>query len=181
MNRRHFLRHVAWATSGLTGVWASGCAGYRVGTHTLYRNDVRTVHVPMIESDSYRRNLGERLTEAVVKQLEVGTPYKVVGSAEGADSILRCRLTADRRQLTIETRTDESRAVELTFNVQVDWLDRQGQSLMQRTEVPMPSSLLSVAQAVEFIPEAGQSTATAQQELINALARQIVDQMEAAW
>ena len=41
--------------------------------------DVSTVYVPMIESGSYRRDLGERLTEAVAKQIELKTPYKVVG------------------------------------------------------------------------------------------------------
>ncbi|MFO0904625.1 MAG: LPS assembly lipoprotein LptE [Pirellulales bacterium] len=181
MNRRRFLQWATALAGGAGIVELSGCAGYRMGTRTMFRTDVQTVHVPIIESDTYRRYLGERLTEAVVKQIELTTPYKVIGSAENADSILRCRLTNERRQLTVETRTDESRTIEVALNVQVDWLDRAGQSLTQRTEVPMPSSLLSVAQATEFIPEAGQSSVTAQQETIDALARQIVGQMEAAW
>ena len=59
----------------------SGCVGYQVGTGSLYAPDVATVYVPMIESDSYRRDLGERLTEAVVKEIELKTPYKVVEHA----------------------------------------------------------------------------------------------------
>ena len=42
----------------------SGCAGYQIGNRALYRPDIRTVHVPVVQSDSYRRYLGERLTEA---------------------------------------------------------------------------------------------------------------------
>src|SRR5262245_35350210 len=57
----------------------SGCAGYQIGNRALYRPDLRTVHVPVIQSDSYRRYLGERLTEAIVKEIELRTPYKVVG------------------------------------------------------------------------------------------------------
>ena len=68
---------------------STGCAGYRMGARSLYRNDLRTVHVPMIESSSFRRNLGERLTEAVVKQIELTTPYKVVGDPATAESVLR--------------------------------------------------------------------------------------------
>ena len=45
----------------------------------------------MIESDSYRRDLGERLTEAVIKEIELKTPYKVVGTPD-ADSILSVQL-----------------------------------------------------------------------------------------
>ena len=40
-----------------------GCAGYQVGHRSLYRPDIRTVHVPVVQSDSFRRYLGERLTE----------------------------------------------------------------------------------------------------------------------
>ena len=58
------------------------------GTDSLYAADIATVYVPMIESDSYRRDLGERLTEAVVKEIELKTPYKVV-STPNADSISR--------------------------------------------------------------------------------------------
>ena len=63
----------------------SGCAGYQLGIDSLYRPDVKTVHVPIFQSDSYRRGLGEQLTEAVVKQIESRTPYKVV-SASDADT-----------------------------------------------------------------------------------------------
>ncbi|HEY6562999.1 MAG TPA: hypothetical protein VIY86_00755, partial [Pirellulaceae bacterium] len=54
-----------------------GCAGYYLGSPTLYRPDIATIQIPIFESDSYRRFLGERLTEAVVKQVELKTPYKV--------------------------------------------------------------------------------------------------------
>ena len=60
----------------------SGCAAYRFGNGTLYAPDVPTVYVPMIESDSFRRDLGERLTEAVVKEIELKTPFKVVGTPD---------------------------------------------------------------------------------------------------
>jgi hypothetical protein len=160
---------------------ATGCAGYRMGARSLYRNDLRTVHVPLIESSSFRRNLGERLTEAVVKQIEMTTPYKVVGDPATAESVLRCQLISDRKDLSIETRTDEPRDLRLTFVVQVDWVDRFGQPLIQRTEIPMPSAILGISQTTGLIAEAGQSMATQQQSVLEGLARQIVGQLEAAW
>ena len=48
----------------------AGCASYRVGNASLYPPHIRTVYVPVFESASYRRNLGERLTEAVMKEIE---------------------------------------------------------------------------------------------------------------
>jgi hypothetical protein len=174
-------RVVVAALSAMIAVGGFGCSGYRFGTRSMFRTDVRTVHIPMIESDSFRRQLGERLTEALVKEIELNSPYKVVGDPNRADSQLRCRLLSDRKQVMVETGTDEPRALELQFVVQVDWVDRQGQTLIQRTEVPMPSSLLGISQGADFIPEVGQSVATAQQASIEGLARQIVGQLEAAW
>ena len=57
--------HSIVANCSLCSLLLAGCAGYQVGTDSLYAPDVATVYVPMIESDSYRRDLGERLTEAV--------------------------------------------------------------------------------------------------------------------
>ena len=78
-----------------------GCAGYQLGNRSLYRPDIRTVHVPMVQSDSYRRYLGERLTEAVVKEIELQTPYKVVDS-DSADSVLSVRLVSDSKRVLAE-------------------------------------------------------------------------------
>jgi len=56
------------------GVASGGCAGYRLGNNTLYAPNVRTVYVPIIQSDSFRTtpniDIGERLTEAVCKEIE---------------------------------------------------------------------------------------------------------------
>ena len=79
-----------------------GCAGYQLGQRSLYRPDIRTVHVPVVQSDSYRRYLGERLTEAVVKEIELRTPYKVVDS-ESADSVLNVRLVSESKRILPRT------------------------------------------------------------------------------
>jgi hypothetical protein len=84
-----------------------GCARYRVGNATLYPPDIHTVYVPIFESNSYRRSLGERLTEAVVKEIELKTPFKVVSSPD-ADSILTGKILADTKRVLIESARDEA-------------------------------------------------------------------------
>ena len=73
-----------------------GCAGYRFGAASLYPPDIQTVYVPVFESNSFRRNLGEWLTEAVCKEIELKTPYKVVGTPN-ADSVLTGKITSDTK------------------------------------------------------------------------------------
>lgn len=176
--RRRFLL----ACLGIAGSSAaSGCATYRFGAATLYRSDIRTVHVPVIESDSFRRHLGERLTEAVAKQIALRTPYKVVGAGDNADSRLVCRLTGETKRVAAETRSDEPRLLDLDMTLQVEWQDRNGQSLLQRTEMPLPAELLRIGDNGLLVAEVGQTVATAQQKAIERLATQVVDQMEVAW
>jgi hypothetical protein len=158
----------------------SGCAGYQIGQRSLYRPDIRTVHVPMIRSNSFRRYLGERLTEAVVKEIELKTPYKVVDAA-AADSVLNVELVSESKGVLAENRFDEPRDIETDFFIQVSWVDRRGDLIMSHSDVPSQPLLVNISQDANFVPEGGQSLATAQQESIRRLAEQIVGQMELAW
>jgi hypothetical protein len=158
----------------------SGCAGYQLGSRSLYRPDIRTVHVPVIESVSYRRYLGERLTEALVKDIELNTPYTVVGAAE-ADSILTCRIVSESKRVLAEDRFDQTRDVEADFFVQVSWVDRRGDLIMSHNDIPVQPLLLNISQSANFVAEGGQSLATAHQEAIYRLADQIRGHMELAW
>lgn len=158
----------------------AGCASYQLGACSIYRPDVQTVHVPVFQSDSYRRFLGEWLTEAVVKEIELTTPYKVV-RAQGADSVLTGRLTRDVKFMVTENRNDEPRDIEMELQVEVSWRDRRGELLVAPRRLDLPPALRQFNQAVHLVPEAGQSIATAQQDAIQRLAVQIVAAMELPW
>jgi hypothetical protein len=160
----------------------TGCAAYRFGNETLYAPDVATVYVPMIESDSFRRDLGERLTEAVQKEIDAKTPFKVVGSPDGADSVLGARLLNDRKIVTVENQNDDPRTVEIGMTAEVTWINRRRQPLCPPTSVPLPAELfIPMGQTAAQLPEAGQSVATQQQVAIERLAQQIVATMEEPW
>ena len=157
-----------------------GCAGYQIGSQTLYPANIRTVHVPIFVSDSFRRQLGERLTEAVVKRIESTTPLKVVARAD-ADSVLQGRLISERKILVTEDAYDEGRDVEVDWRVEVTWTDCQGRTIGSNMLQPLPPVLLTITGSGHFMPEAGQSLATAQHDAIERLAKQIVEQMEVPW
>jgi hypothetical protein len=165
---------------GLALAACLGCAGYQIGNETLYRRDIQTVHVPVFESASFRPDLGMRLTEAVVKEIEAKTPYKVVGD-QSADSILTGRIAKDHKRPLAENRNDFPRDIDVGFVLQVSWQDRRGNLIGQPVRFPLWPSLLSVSQGVHFVPEAGQSVTVAHQAAIERLAEQIVAQMETAW
>jgi len=163
---------------------ASGCASYRFGNNTLYASNVRTIYVPVFQCDSYRTtpaiDVGERLTEAVCKEIEKRTPFKVVGSEAAADSVLTGRVVADTKRMVVESPTDQSRLVEMNYQVLVTWADRGG-TVIASGDVPLPAATVDVGQAASLVPEFGRSVASTQQEAIIKLAQQIVGLMEEPW
>jgi hypothetical protein len=158
----------------------SGCVGYRIGAESLYPCNIQTVYVPVFESDSFRRNLGERLTEAVIKEIELKTPYKVTGDS-GADSILSGRITHDTKRVMVLNKFHDPRENEVGLQIQVRWLDRQSNLIREAAPIPLPDEVAAIRETALLVPEAGHSVATAQQQAIHRLAEQIVSMMEAPW
>lgn len=169
-------RHLALVCFVLLG----GCAGYQVGTSSLYSPHVRTVYVPMFQSDSYRRNLSERLTEAVMKEIEAKTPYKVVGTPN-ADSTLTGRITKETKRVAVQSRVGDPRDIDVDLQVRVAWIDRAGSPIRESQAIQLSRELLAVGGNAPLFPELGQSVSTAQQQAIQRLAEQIVGMMEAPW
>ena len=157
----------------VAGLVLTGCAAYQMGSRSLYAPDISTVYVPLFESVSYRRNLGERLTEAVVKEIELKSPYKVVGRPP-ADSILTGRIISDGKRVLTEDAGDEPRELELGLAVEVRWINHRGSSIR-------PPTTVRFDQTESLVPEVGQSVASAQSRAIQRLAEQIVATMEAPW
>ena len=124
--------------------------------------------------------LGEQLTEAVVKEIELKTPYKVV-AAPAADSTLIGRVFEESKYAITENANDELRDIELEMFVEVNWLNRSGQPLAAASVFQLPNGFEQLGQAVHIVPEGGQSVAVGHQQMISKLAQQIVAGMERAW
>ncbi len=157
-----------------------GCAGYQVGSASLYNPGVRTIYIPVVRNETFRPELGVQLTEAIQKEVELRTPYKVVADPS-ADSTLTCRITSQTKRVIAEANTDEPRALENMLSIELTWTDRQGNLLMENRFVPQGELAFSFIQGNDFVPEAGQSIATSQLRAMEQLAQQIVNQMEVRW
>ena len=158
----------------------TGCAAYRFGSASLFRPGIRTIHVPVVRNDTFRHDLGVRLSEAIVKEIETRTPYKVTGDPN-ADSRLECRVVSETKRVLTETGTDDPRALDAAMTVRATWLSRSGEMLMQNSIVPTGDLAIGFSQESRFVPEAGQSIDTATEAAIIDLASRIVSQMEMRW
>ncbi len=155
----------------------SGC-GYMIGAP--YQAEVRTVHVPTFTSDAFRRGIEYQLTEAVQKEIQQRTPFKIV-KGPYADTRLKGHIVDVHKDVLGESAFDDPRELQLSLAVEVTWEDiRSGEILAQRQIAISPEMVHLLSQA-EFAPEIGQSLATATQIAIDRLAQQVVDMMETPW
>jgi hypothetical protein len=160
----------------------TGCLGnYQFGARTLFPEGIETVYVPVFDSVSYRRELGEELTEAVVKEIERRTPFKVVSTPGAADTVLIGKIIGENKKLLFEIPTGDPREMEVNLTVQVSWTDQRGRPVCNIPKVPVPGAAVNISATSELVPEVGQSVATQHQAAIKRLAEQIVSLMEKPW
>jgi hypothetical protein len=157
-----------------------GCAGYHVGTESLYPAHIRTIYVPIFRTTSFRRDLGERLTEAVIKEIQLKTPFTVVNTPN-ADSILSGEIGVDTKRLLVPAPTGEPRETEVSMQIRVSWVDKTGGALREGIKLTLDQTPMTVNATSKYVPEVGQSMDTAQQQAIQRAAQQIVAMMEAPW
>jgi hypothetical protein len=141
-------------------------------TRPLYNAGYRTVAVPIFSNKSFRREWEFRLTEAITKNIEARTPYKVA-SRDKADTVLTGEIVEDTANvLTKRLGTNLPRETQFTVLVNFTWKDRSGRVLVERKDFN---------RAATEIPQLGERAADAEQMAIERLAAAIVDQMQTEW
>jgi hypothetical protein len=156
---------------GCDGRSSSKVGGY--SWSSLYRQDIRTVAVPIFRNVDFSRGDEFALTRAIVQQVENRTPYKVV-ARERADSILEGEIVSVTlggvsRDALSALPQEQLYIVTVNFT----WKDlRNGQILVERK---------GFQQAVSMFPTLGESRETGQQLNAEALATAIVQELQGDW
>jgi hypothetical protein len=156
---------------------ACGC-GYTVGGD--FSPHIRSVHVPTFTSDDYRRGYEQQLTEAVQRQIQTETPYRLT-SAEMADTILTGHIVGIEKRVSNQNEFDDPRELELNISIVVTWQDARTGEILAERQIALDPALAQLQSQISFAPEVGQSLATGTQDAVNQLARDIVSMMHAAW
>lgn len=163
----------AVATALLATIFAVAACGYR--HEALYPVDVRTLAVPIFENRSFYRGIEFDLTEALIKQIELQTPYKVVAES-GADTILAGSIV--RVDQDVLSRSEEGgvpQELELRLVVNFEWSDaRSGKILRSR------QGLVAVGRYIP-VRQVGQPLELAQHEAAQAMAASILAAMRSDW
>lgn len=159
-------------------LWLTGCAsdpteGYVLGD--TFREDVATVAVPIFENRTFHREVEFDLTDALVKEIERRTPYKVT-SAVRADTILNGtirRVEIDHLSRSPLTGLTEESVLSVTIDF--EWTDLRTNRMLLKREQYAGHGL--------FVPSrpTGEPIELGRFAVVQKLAADIVNEMQADW
>jgi hypothetical protein len=177
-------------------------------TRPNYDENIKTVYVPIFRNKTFQttpyRGLEMELTRTVIREIEAKTPFKVSSDCNKADTELLGTVITMNKNLLNRTQQNEVREGELQIGVELVWRDlrtglvlsnpRKPLGILPTTDLPpfdpdnppLPPAAekavpIVVTMTGRYLPEAGETNASAQQRVCNALAKQIVGMMERDW
>jgi len=157
----------------ITGCGSDASKGWVFGT--TYDTSIKTVAVPVVQNNTFDREVGYLLTKALIQQIETRTPWRVADETV-ADTLLEVRITeVDMRVLSNSrlTKLDQEMALELTTDWTWERLDDNstitGWDGMGTNGMFFPSNPL------------GERIELGRLQAVDLMAQAIVDRMAKAW
>lgn len=135
----------------------------------------RTVAVPIFENRTYERDISRNLTDAVVKEIQQSTPYRVTSQAK-ADTVLRGSIRHVKlRELSKSLATGLSEEMVMQVTIDYEWVDmKTGKPIVSRQGFSGSGTFISSLPQAEPIDLGGFNA-------VQQLAADIVASMQTDW
>lgn len=172
------VRSLLAAALGACAALAPGCAsdpsrGYAFSSP--YRDDVRSVAVPVFGNTTFEHGLEMRLTEAVQKEIARTTPWAVSSTGRADTTLAATIVEVDRRKLSTDQTSGLVQELAVEITVDFRWTDnRTGHTLLARRNFRAAGAFaptLSVGERIE----------TGQDGAIESLAAALVGELRSDW
>ena len=177
-------------------------------TRPPYDENIKSIYIPIFKNKTFQttphRGMEFELTRAVMEQIKLKTPFKIVSDPERADTELLGTIVTFNKNLYNRTQQNEIREGELQVGVELVWRDLRSGKIL--TNPPKPEGVLPRGELVpfdaqnpplpedldkpkpvlvrapgRFLVEVGESNATAQTRVCAQLAVQIASMLEKPW
>jgi hypothetical protein len=140
-----------------------------------FRQDVRSIAVPIFQNDTFYHGAENLLTEAIVMELRRQTPYVLVDRSAAQTVLTGTIRSVDLGTLATDRETGLAAETAVQMSVDFSWADaRTGRVLTVRRNFSAARSFVAARQGGERIE-------TGQQQTIQTLARDIVAEMRSGW
>ncbi len=111
-------------------------------TRPNYDEQIKTVRVTIAKNQTYIRGLEYQLTQAVVREIQWKTPFRVVSDGCAADTELVMNIVSRNKNPVLYGPFNEVREVEHTVGVEIIWRDLRpghvGEILSRPLTQPIP-------------------------------------------
>ena len=144
-----------------------GCRGY--SSTTLFRPDIRTVHIRVFDNRTFWHGYEVGLTRAVEDEIKLRTPL-ILGKAGSADSILSGELLALDLDTEVKSEDDVVLLSRVNATVRFQWVDR-----LTGADI-VPPQVVHESVRVAWVTEED-----AEDALFREVAQRVVEQMQAPW
>ncbi|MCJ7729248.1 MAG: LPS assembly lipoprotein LptE, partial [Sedimentisphaerales bacterium] len=141
---------------------------------SLFPQDVNTVCLEMFDNRTFRRGAEYELSDALAKRIEADTPYKIVSSANRADTVMNGQIVSiTESALSLERELGRVLEKEVEVRAVVNWKNLKTGELLIANQQVNASATYSTFQKQDF--------SYASSLAANNLARKIVELMEKKW
>jgi hypothetical protein len=168
-------RLLATLAAVLVGAGCSSDPSEGWSTTSSFPEGIRTVAVPIATNDTFFREVEFELTDAIVKEIEARTPYKVTSRAR-ADTVLTVQIRrVEMDQLSKSRFTGLGEEVLIGVTIDFEWRDQnRGTVLVDRTaftghELFVPSN------------PTGERMELGRMAVVQQLARDVVGELRSSW
>lgn len=161
------------AAAGVCGCAGDPTQGYSFSSS--HDTGIRTVHVPMFKNPTFQRGIEVELTDAIIKEIQRTTPWKVTDSTVAETSLSGTITDASMSQLSTNRHSGLAQELAVKITVDFDWVDA-------RTGRPLASRRAFTASET-FVPTqpVGERLEVGQHSAIQQMARDIVGEMRSGW
>ena len=169
------LHRTQWILTILAAATIAGLAGCSFEGYSNswpYPAEYKSVYIEMFDSGGFRRGYEFVLTDAVAKAIETRTQYKIVSSADRADTILTGQVNTGSAVLVGDRFTGTPLEREALVEVSFTWKNlKTGEILVEDTVTASASYSTNLGQRFEY----------AAQQAVNKAAMRVVDKLEIPW
>jgi hypothetical protein len=157
----------------LHGCAADPTKGY--SAQSVFDRDIATIAVPIFENHTFYRDIEFQLTEALVKEIERRTPYKVAPAVRADSTFIGHIREVELDRLSRSPRTGLAEEAVVSVTIDFEWRDlRTNQVLVERRFFSGHGLFVPSEPTGELI-ELGRFAAVQQ------LAADIVGEMQSPW
>jgi len=174
--RLNAIRYTLYAMlTTLLPLALSGCTGmFGYSDESLFPENIKSVRLQMFDNQTFRRGTEYDLSDALAKRIESDTPYKIVTSADRADTVISGQIIAIHSLgLSRERELGGILEQELQIVALVDWKNLKTGELLIEHE--------SVSASASYSGMQNQDFQYASALAANKLAVKIVELMETEW